>query len=311
MTYAQQLLAQLKIAPDDVSRLEQGKAVSFDVTEKGDKELAVGLAMYFPSTPDRISTLIKFGRLESIDADISAYGYLPEDAGVADFNQLEFGTMQEEEADSFLQAKPGDRFNLSSDEYRSLSSIESSGIAVRETAARQYRAFLLRRLQAYKRDGLKGVAPYDRDGNQSDTASALREFAISNHVLAQYFPDLYRLWLNYPADLPTDTEEKYLWFNLTIEDRPTPVLAHRIIRTNPESAVILARQFYVGHSYDASELTIGCFAYREGAIVFYARRMSTARVAGIGSGLRHSIGRARMRSEMLKRMQRLKQDALS
>ena len=83
------------------------------------------------------------------------------------------------------------------------------------------------------------------------------------------------------------------------------------MRTTPKGAVVLARQFYVGHSYNASQLTIGYFPYREGVVLFYARRMSTDRVAGIASGLKHSIGRELMRSEMLKRMQRLKQDALS
>ena len=255
--------------------------------------------------------MIKAGYLESIDTDIIAYGYLPESARVADLNGLVFSKKQEDEAESFLQAEAGDEFNLSSEEFQSLRHIEGNGKELRVTAAQQYRAFLLQRLQAYKRDGLRGVAPYDRDGSQSDAASELHEFAISNSVLAQYFPDLYVAWLNYPAKLPKDTEEKYLWFNLRVEDRPTPILTHRIMQTTPKGVVVLARQFYVGHSYNASQLTIGCFPYRNGVILFYARRMSTDRVAGIGSGLKHSIGRERMRGEILKRMQRLKQDVLS
>jgi len=311
LTDAQNLLTLLGIAPEQVDQLERGEALSFDVTEKGDKELAVGLAMYVRTTPAKIGSLVKAGHLESIDADIIAYGYLPENAKVVDFNELIFGKKQEKEAESFLQAQPGSRFNLSSEEYQFLRDAENNHNDQTEAAAHQYRNLLLKRLQSYKREGLKGIAPYDRDGNKSDPASALREFAISNGVLAQFFPDLYNAWLNYPADLPKDTEEKYLWFNLTVEDRPTPILTHRIMRTAPEGLVILARQFYVGHSYDASQLTIGCFPYREGAILFYARRMSTDRVAGVASGLKHSIGRVQMRSEMRKRMQLLKQDALS
>ncbi|MGY6275765.1 hypothetical protein [Methylomonas sp. MgM2] len=121
----------------------------------------MGLAMYFRSTPNRITALVKSGRLESIDADITAYGYLPENPGIVDFNALIFG--QKQEVESFLEAKAGDEFNLSSEEYQSFSAIVSNDEELPDTAARQYRVFLLQRLQrlqAYKRHALKGVAAY-------------------------------------------------------------------------------------------------------------------------------------------------------
>jgi hypothetical protein len=64
--------------------------------------------------------------------------------------------------------------------------------------------------------------------------------------------------------------------------------------------VILARQFYAGHSYNSNQLTIACLPYRDGSLVFYANRTFTDQVAGFGSSLKHSIGREQAQNEMTK-----------
>jgi len=42
--------------------------------------------------------------------------------------------------------------------------------------------------------------------------------------------------------------------------------------------------------------------------VFYSTRSSTDQVAGMGSSLKHSIGREQIKKEMIKRLQRLNKD---
>lgn len=119
-------------------------------------------------------------------------------------------------------------------------------------------------------------------------------------MLARYFPELYKAWLNYPAALPAGAEETFFWRNRQVESRPTAILVHRIMLTTNAGELILTRQFYAGHSYNSNQLTIACLPYRDGSLVFYANRTFTDQVAGFGSSLKHSIGGEQARSEMTK-----------
>ncbi|MGZ8095912.1 MAG: hypothetical protein ACXW0L_05760 [Methylosarcina sp.] len=46
--------------------------------------------------------------------------------------------------------------------------------------------------------------------------------------------------------------------------------------------------------------------YREGSLVFYANRNFTDQVVGLGSGLKRSIGREQLKSEIVKRLMNLR-----
>ena len=65
----------------------------------------------------------------------------------------------------------------------------------------------------------------------------------------------------------------------------------------PQGAIMVERQFYVGHSYNSLQTITGCIAVPGGSLVFHSNHTSTDQVAGFGSGLRHSIGRDQMRDE--------------
>jgi hypothetical protein len=52
----------------------------------------------------------------------------------------------------------------------------------------------------------------------------------------------------------------------------------------------------------------GGLPFKDGSLVFYSIRSSTDQVAGMGSSLKHSIGREQMKKEMIKRLQRLNID---
>lgn len=58
-------------------------------------------------------------------------------------------------------------------------------------------------------------------------------------------------------------------------------------------------------AYAANQLNIGCLPYRDGTLVFYANRTSTDQIAGMGSSLKHSIGREQMQAEIVKRLKNL------
>jgi hypothetical protein len=72
--------------------------------------------------------------------------------------------------------------------------------------------------------------------------------------------------------------------------------------------IILSRQFYVGHTYNSSNVVAGGLPYKEGTLVFYSTRLSTDQVTGFGSDLKHTVGRDQMKDEMIARLKQIYKD---
>ncbi len=291
------LIQQLGIQQQDVAKLNQGEVVFFNVAETNEKELAAGAAMYFPAAPSKMVGLIKNKGLASIDTEVTVEGTIPLQATLDNFKGFAFKTGSDEAA-NFLAAKPGSQFNLSTEEFQVLQTASS---AQPDAASQVYRKILLQRWQAYRKNGLKGIATYDRgNGSEANPAGELRTATQNSKVLARYFPELYKAWLNYPAALPAGAEETFFWRNRNVESRPTAILVHRVMLSTDAGELILARQFYAGHSYNSNQLTIACLPYRDGSLVIYTNRTFTDQVTGFGSSLKHSIGGEQARGEMTK-----------
>lgn len=309
----QQALQNFGIGSAQIAQLERGEIVAYDVSETSQKELAIGVAMILPVALPQIVDYIKRGNLGSSESNIIASGSLSNSADVTSFKKFAFTDKQIDEAKAFLEAEPGSEFNLSKVEFDNLKSLQAGledadDKTLLKTANQKYREFLLQRLQAYRKSGLSGIATYNRGSGNADPAAELRNDAVNSKAWARYFPELQQAWLNYPAALPANTVEQFTWANRNVEDRPTPILNHRIMVTSDAGGIVLARQFYVGHSYNSSHVVAGGLPYKDGTLVFYSTRSSTDQVTGIGSGLRHSIGREQLKKEMIKRLQRLNKD---
>lgn len=301
---SQVLIQQVGIQEQDVASLNQGEIVNFNVAGGDEKELAAGAAIYLPAAPSKIIGFIKKNKnLISIDTEVTAQGAIPQEATVDTFKGFGFKAGSDEAA-NFLAATPGSQFNLSTQEFQSL---QATNPEQTDAASQAYRKILLQRWQAYRKNGLKGIATYDRgNGTEANPGGELRIATLESKALARYVPALYKAWLNYPAALPSGAEEMFFWRNRQVEGRPTAILLHRIMLSEGNAEVILTRQFYAGHSYNSNQLTIACLPYREGSLVFYANRTFTDQVAGFGSSLKHSIGQEQARSEMAKQLKNLR-----
>jgi len=302
------VLNSLGVPQDQRSDLEQGKAISYPLKEKTDEELADGIAVYVSVPLPKAIAYIKKGNFAGVDSTVTATGNIPDNATADAFKGFK---LSGDEAQDLLNVEAGSKFNFSGDEIASIANLKTSltsadDKAVAQAVSQRYREILLQRYQAYRQQGLAGIAPYTRGSDQSDPASELRTATVQGtQVLQKYSPELYQAWLNYPQSLPDGTSEKFSWANRVVEDRPTATLTHRFVQTSDSGAVVLMRQFYVGHSYNSSQLLMGCLPYHDGAIIFYALRSSTDQVAGFGSDMKHSIGRDRMKAEMIKQLQRV------
>jgi len=299
MPNAQTLIQQLGIQQQAVANLNQGQIVFFNVAESEQIDLAAGAAMYLQASPSQIMSFIKNNGLNSIDSAVIAQGAIPPQATLTTFNGFNFQPGSNEAA-NFLAATPGSQFNLSTQEFQT---IQAANSAQPGAASQLYQNILLQRWQAYRQNGLNGIAPYDRgDGTEANPGGELQTATQNNTVLASYFPELYNAWLNYPATLPAGAEERFFWLNRQVQSRPTAALVHRIILSTANGGVILSRQFYAGHSYNSNQITIAFLPYLNGTLVFYANKTFTDQVAGFGSSFKHSIGEDKERSDMTQLM---------
>ena len=164
------------------------------------------------------------------------------------------------------------------------------------------RAELLSRYQAYRQRGLAGIEPRGRTRPGEELQTALREAEL----LATFFPEIHRALRLYPDAQPADLRHVYFWINQRVENRPTYILAHRSYFVRPDGAFMAERQFYVEHSYNSLFLLAGAMPMNGGTIMLYSNRTFTDQVAGIGSGLRHSIGRKQMRDEIVKSFEEIR-----
>ena len=310
---AYEVLAVLGMPADSVGSLERGEIVSQPDQESGEKELAMDAALYLPTPSAAVFAYLQRAEIEAIDADITAHGEIQPGAGAEAFARFAFSAKQGDEVDGLLNAEPGERFNLSMEEIDSFKALAeklagADKMSQAEAVSRHYREILLRRWQAYRDRGLAGIATYAHPEGitDADPAADLRASAASDRSLARFYPELNPAWLGYPSGLPAGVAEQFFWLNRTVEGRPTATLGHRLVQYADGGGVIAIRHYYVGHSYNSINLVIGCLPHRGGTIVFYAQRTSTDQVAGMASGLKHAIGRERMKAQMTERLESLR-----
>ena len=282
------LLNQLSISQKDITRLNQGEVVLFDVDSSGETELTAGVIVYVLTTPAQISLLIKKDGLASLDPLTISWGLIPTQANSSILNNFSIASGNSE-AKEFSNVTPGDQFNLSTQEFNL---IRSNASKQTDKASEIYRQILWQRWQSYRKSGLKGIASYDRGNNTVIDPSADLKIASQAHDLASdYFPDIFNAWRNYPnISLPVGVEESYTWSYRFVQERPAAILTHRFIYGNSNGELIIARQFYAGHSFNANQLTIMCLPYKKGTLIFYTNRNFTDQVSGFGSSLKHLIG---------------------
>jgi hypothetical protein len=296
----------------DISGLDRGEIISYDVPEPTEKTLTAGLAMYVEAPPGRLVAAVRSGALLAGDPEVIATGtFLPADGPDA-LDRFEFGPSDIEEAEALSEVEPGPEFNFSEAEIEGFKALGRTLARASEPEklrllSLRYREFLWQRLDSYRRNGPDAIAPYLRSGgNTVDVAAELRTFTEQSAVLRQYAPGLREALLKFPSESSSGAASTLQWVERKVEGRPTVILVHQMVQPTGGGAIVAVRDFYVGHSFNSSQMVLGILPYRRGSLVFYSHCTSTDQVAGIGMNLKHAIGRERLRAVMFGRMERFR-----
>jgi len=293
----------LQIPVDQRRRLARGEIVSYPVTENSERELAVGLAVAVPAPVSQIAQYLATAQLIAQDASIGEFGLVPDGLSPESLVGPGFTAGEREEALSLFEAAPGTRFNLSLPEIDALRTARAAGGSASDT----YRRILSQRAQSYRQRGLAGVDPYARtEGTVTDPAVDLRPSIVDVERIGRIGSDFREALLRFPADQPAQIASQVYWVKRRVQRRPHLSLLHRMVVTGPGPMIHLERYFYVGHSFNSTQILTGALAYQDGTMVFSTTRVSTDEVLGVGSALKRTVARGQVRDEMRTRLERLR-----
>jgi hypothetical protein len=197
-----------------VAELLQGQPVTYALSEKSEDELGVAVIQYLPLPLAKVVEHLRIEDIGSLEVNVTAHGLLTTNSKV---DSLKTIYLSNEDALTLLDAEPGDDFNLSAQELDSLKSFKKSlkynpHTSISGAVGQHYREILFQRFQAYRQGGTYAIAPYMREDDlESKVSVELHQAAKASFILERYFPDFFKVWLDYPKILPTGAKETFPW----------------------------------------------------------------------------------------------------
>lgn len=306
-----ELLADLPLSESERQRVLRGELVTRDAREGFDRELAVSMTFLIRAPRERVVQVLSEAGVARANPETTAYGEVLGNGALDNFANLRLMPNGAAETRRYLAAHPGETLNLDVTEIATFDALSQTGAATTATVEAQLHQMLLARHRTYKAKGLAGIAPYTRAaGTQYQPADDLRRATTEERVVKKYLPVLADLLLNYPSAPPPGFRERFFWLNYDIDDRPTFVLAHRMVLPSSDAYALVTRQFYVSHSYNVVQEIALLIPTTEGTVVFYDNRTSTDQAAGFGSAMKHAIGRAMMDKDIAAMFETLRSEAV-
>jgi len=298
------------------ARVLQGEIVGKEFRENDAKEISIAVVMRLAAPLRVLAEEIRKGELLRADQEILDFrASAPGDPLGEMFRPAGYASGEGPEVRRLLAAVPGSTFNLSTEELDRLNAARTrfpgkdcdrQPACVTEVSG-LYRGMLQERLGRYVKDGLAGIAPYDRGAGQSVLpGEELLRAAEDAELIRRAFPEFYAAFTAFPKEQRPEFESQLLWIKRRVQDRPTFALAHRLFDVRSDRALIAERQLYAGSSYNSLQTFIGLLPDGDRTVLFYTNRTFTDQVAGAASNLRHSVGRSKMMSAVIRNFETLR-----
>lgn len=286
-----------------IDRARNGQIVSRSIQESGRNEIGAAVAMIVKAQPEALRSRIVGAEFDKLDPSRLGQGTIAVPATAASFAAL---TIPASELDRLSRARPGDDLNLSTEEIAALGAAAPKGKAA---VADAYKGLLAARVEAYRKNGVAGIAPYARSGGRSTSpADALRAALGAEKALFAQAPRILGALESYPRNLPAGAEDLYQWALVDVQGRPAVVLIHRLVVGMGDAIGIGTRQFYASQGFNASQILAGFLPVQEGTAVFYVNRTSSDQAARFGRTAQ-AIGRRMMVGEVTRFFEAARKEA--
>jgi hypothetical protein len=279
-----------------------------------DEEIAVAGAMLIINRP--MADIVEFalsGAAFQAHSNLIAFKQFsrePNDKTVtrADFDGIAYTEEEADELDKLLASEPATTFNLGADEHPLFRALEKTQTDLTAAASAIYANILLKRYQAYSRDGTAGIKPYARKSGATVSAGhELLTAAKSSWFVKKHFPDFYEKLLLFPAGSDDELEHRFYWLKQRLRERPVLVLSHQMVQLSDEYTLGVERKYYVGHSYNSMSTTTGLIPLEQGTLVISATRTFTDQVLGFARGIKQRQGRKLIASKKAEYFRKLRE----
>jgi hypothetical protein len=290
-----ELAADFGLSEDDVQRVRNGELVKTTTQETSDKELAVVMVFLAKAPVQKLITFFQVGRGFRNDPNVQWTAEISGAGTTDDFKGVVLDPGGDKETQRYLNAAPGNILNLSAPEIAAFQALKGSGGAGQPQVEHTLRQMLLARYQAYRSQGLAGIAPYAR-GNDKPTEPAddLRRATEAAKGLKKHVPAFYYVLLDYPQANSAGLTQRFFCLRYAISGRPNFTLRHRLAMPVGDAYVVADREFYVSHDYNETQAVAGLLPVADGTVVVYLNRTTTDQLGGFGASAKRVIGRTMM-----------------
>lgn len=295
---ADDIMKALPLSDSQKEDVLNGEVVKWTTKEAGERELAVGIIMLMKAKPEKAAQLFRGAEGYKLIDAVTEHGVISGKGTEADFAKMVLEPNGKKEAGRYLDAEPGEDYNLDSKEisaFQALKAKSKDGSGNQKAVEALIRRNFLVRLQAYQAKGLAGISSYERGDNEARLSSQeIRVSVDANTILPTLYPKFSEVLLNYPNTDMTGVEESFFWLNIEVFSRPLLVLSHRLLYQAGDSYIASDRHFYASHEYNSLQAVGGVWPKDGGSLLVYLYRVSTDQVGGFGSAMKHPISRALM-----------------
>jgi hypothetical protein len=293
------LFAEFGFDADERREVDAGEIVAIDGATVLNNELTGAAAMRLPIPPAEVASRLRQGLVILADRQRRAYARI--DAAQADpWSAVRFDERGDAEVERLFGAGPGDAFNFSDAEIaairRTLAGRNPQATDGPALAALAWRDVLIGRYSAYRAQGLRGLADYDRGDSVSSPAEEL--LRVGAAAVPRPVRGLVKALDLYPAAQSAALESRFYWKKTIVDARTVFVLSHVAVEEAPDAVLFALREYYVGHSYNVLQQLGVIVAYGNGALMLAVNSTLTDRIVGAFGVIARPVGRHQAREAL-------------
>jgi len=294
-----EVAADFGLSKDDVQRVRNGELLNTTTKEATDRELAVVMLFLVKAPVQKLVASLKGGPSSHNDPQVQSVTEIKGEGTLDDLKAVVLQPGGDKETQRYLNAAAGDTLNLSLPEISSFVTLKASPGVGQPQVEDAVRRMLLARYQAYRSQGLAGIAPYARGKDkQSQAADDLRRATEAAKGIKKYTPAFYDVLMNYPQGTPAGLTQHFFCIRYAMDGRPNFALRHRVALPVEDAYVVADRDFYVSFGYNDTQAVAGLLPVENGTVVVYLNRTTTDQLGGFGASAKQSIGRGMMAKQI-------------